>query len=101
MRFAEDVERQAPRFQKYLFVCENIREGGKTCCGPKSEGFVTYLKEAVKAKGLAGEIRVSRTGCLDVCAKGPNILVYPDNVWYSAVTRDDLDTILREQVDPL
>lgn len=95
------MNRQIPAFEKYLFVCENVRGGGKICCGPKSEGFVAYLKEYVNTKGLARRIRVSRTGCLDVCAKGPNILVYPDNVWYSAVTRADLDRILREQVDPL
>ncbi|MBI2346656.1 MAG: (2Fe-2S) ferredoxin domain-containing protein [Deltaproteobacteria bacterium] len=95
------MERRTATFQKYLFVCENVRDGGRVCCGPRSTGFVEYLKNYVKTKGLARKVRVSRTGCLDVCAKGPNILVFPDNVWYSAVTREDLDQILREQIDPL
>lgn len=95
------MQRQKPAFQKYIFVCENARAGGASCCGPAATGFVEYLRQYIKSKGLAGTIRVSRTGCLDVCANGPNIVVFPDNVWYAGVTRADLDAILREQVDPL
>lgn len=93
------MNRQPPQFQKYIFVCENVREAGKTCCGPRSEGFREYLKNYVKGKGLARFVRVSKAGCLDVCAKGPNILVFPDNVWYSGVTQGDLDAICHEHVD--
>ena len=50
----------------------------------------------VVERGLRPHIRVSRAGCLDRCGFGPNIMVFPDNTWYSRVTEADLDTILAD-----
>ena len=97
------MQKSAPQFQKYIFVCLHERgPGEEVSCGPKgAQLLLEKLKACVKEKKLTGKIRVSRTGCLDVCAKGPNILVYPDNVWYQGVTLDDLPTIIKEQIEPL
>ena len=84
-----------PRFQKYLFVCENERESG-ACCNPHGERIRENLKNAVKERGLAGKVRVSRSGCQDACEQGPNVLLMPDNKWFSRVSPDDLKTILDE-----
>ena len=91
------MQSSAPRFQKHLFVCENRRDGGKACCaGRGSENLRELLKNAVKAKGLDKSVRVSRSGCLDVCSEGPNVLLMPDNIWFSHVTEQDLDKILEK-----
>ncbi|MBI4433078.1 MAG: (2Fe-2S) ferredoxin domain-containing protein [Candidatus Omnitrophica bacterium] len=82
------------KFQKYLFVCENNRDAG-ACCGEKGSQLRELLKKAVKEKGLAGKIRVSRAGCLDVCADGPNVLLMPDNVWFKHVEAKDVEAILQ------
>ena len=84
---------QPPRARKYLFVCENKRQDG-TCCMPEGERIRERLKESIKAKGLP--VRVSRSGCLDLCAEGPNVLLMPDNKWFNRVSVDDLDGIVRE-----
>lgn len=84
-----------PRSQKYLFVCENRREDG-ACCMPEGARLRERLKEAVKKQGLAARVRVSRSGCLDLCADGPNVLLMPDNKWFSRVSVDDLEEIMRE-----
>lgn len=87
----------APRFQKHLFVCENQKDGGKACCaGRGSARLRELLKDAVKAKGLDRTVRVSRSGCLDACGDGPNVLLMPDNVWFSGVGERDLDEIVRK-----
>lgn len=83
-----------PRFKKYIFVCENKREEGD-CCGPESERLRELLKKAVKDLGLEASIRVSRTGCLDVCSEGPNVLLMPDNVWFKGVREEDIPNILK------
>lgn len=85
-------------FRKCLFVCENSRDNGATCCGPTAQGFRDYLKTAIKARGLAKEIRVAKAGCLDRCGDGPNIFVYPDGRWYSGVTQADLDHIIAQEI---
>lgn len=89
------MEAGKPAFQKYIFVCENERAEGK-CCAPEGSKLREILKSRVKEKGLASRIRVSRAGCLDVCAEGPNVLLMPDNVWFKRVGEKDLDEILRK-----
>ena len=52
------------------------------------------LKSAVKERGLAGQIRVSRSGCLDVCSEGPNVLLMPDDIWFKRVAASDVEAIV-------
>ncbi len=93
------MEISKPRFEKHLLVCENERETG-ACCGKKDSGALREaLKKRVKELGLSDRIRVSRTGCLDVCDEGPNILLMPDNVWFKCVELQDLSEIIRRTVD--
>ena len=35
----------------------------------------------VKALGFSRRVRVSKSGCQDLCAKEPNVMVFPDYVW--------------------
>ncbi len=94
------MEAVPPRFKKYLFVCENSRPEGD-CCAPEGTALRERLKEAVKMRGLARSVRVSRSGCLDVCAEGPNVLLMPDNVWFKRVADSDLETILARAAEGL
>ena len=89
------MQTRAPRARKYLFVCENSRENG-SCCMPQGERLRESLKKSVKEAGLSSLIRVSRAGCLDMCEEGPNILLMPDNKWFSRVGEGDLADILIE-----
>jgi len=87
------MEATDPRFEKYIFVCENERTDG-ACCMPAGVKIREELKKAVKERGLERTIRVSRTGCLDVCSEGPNVLLMPDNVWFKRVSKNDVEEIL-------
>jgi (2Fe-2S) ferredoxin len=88
------VEAVRPPFKKYLFVCENSRPEGD-CCSEAGANVREKLKSAVKAAGLASKLRVSRTGCLDSCMQGPNVLLMPDNVWFRRVGENDIPAILK------
>lgn len=95
------MEVTKPRFKKYLLVCENERVEG-TCCMPFGQKIRESLKQAVKKRDLEDLIRVSRTGCLDLCSEGPNVLLMPDNVWFKRVRAgDDLEKILNEAAKDL
>lgn len=86
-----------PRFKKYLLICENDRPEG-VCCMPLGTEIRESLKRSVKERGLSDRIRVSRSGCLDLCSEGPNVLLMPDNRWFKKVSLKDLDLILEEAV---
>ncbi len=96
------MENQPQPYEVLILVCTNERPDGKACCmdGPALE-IRERLKEEVKARGLKGRVRVSQTGCLDRCAFGPNVFVFPEGAWYSKVALEDIDAILARHVDPL
>ena len=91
---------QKSPFVKYIFVCENKREEG-ACCLPAGSELREALKKNVKEMGLASKIRVSKAGCLDVCSDGPNVLLMPDNVWFSHVSDADIQKIIQKAVEGL
>lgn len=89
------MEKAVPHLEKYVFVCENKKEAG-IFCGDTGEKIRTLLRDAVKARGLQGRIRVSKSGCLGACAEGPNVFVMPDSVWFKQVQPGDAEKILNE-----
>lgn len=83
-------------YRYHLFFCTNQREDGTACCAPHgAKQMRDYLKTKVKEAGLAGPggVRVNTAGCLDRCSLGPVLVVYPDDVWYTYVDREDMDEI--------
>ncbi len=81
-------------FEIHVFVCTS----GGTCPHQGSVAVHAYLKEAVARAGLKGKVRVNNSGCLDQCGHGPNLVMYPENVWYSHVTRDEAEVIFTEHI---
>ena len=56
------------------------------------------FKEKLAARGLKGRVRANQSGCLDQCEHGPNMVVYPDAVWYGRVTLADVDEIIESHI---
>lgn len=90
-----------PPLLRHVFVCENRREPGnpKGCCAAKGAVEVRdRLKQLVFDAGLRGRVRINSAGCLDQCAHGVTVVVYPEAVWYGGVTVEDVDELFREHV---
>ncbi len=88
-------------YRSHIFLCTNQRTNGKKSCqDADAEQMCQYLKKAIKSLGLSGKggIRVSRSGCLGRCAEGPVLVIYPEEVWYTYQSKEDIDEILFEQV---
>ena len=83
-------------FERHLFVCTS----GEYC--PHTDGDSQEIHRAFKAAvaeaGLRGRVRVNNSGCLDQCGHGPNAVVYPENVWYSHLTLEDVPVIVEEHL---
>jgi len=47
---------------------------------------------------IAGKVRINSAGCLDRCAQGPVIVVYPEAVWYTYVDQEDIDEIVESHL---
>ena len=84
-------------YQHHLFFCLNERKGGEACCTQHdAQAAFDHCKSRVKANGLAGPggVRVNKAGCLDRCAGGPVVVVYPEGIWYTFVDASDIDEIV-------
>ncbi|MDE2039368.1 MAG: (2Fe-2S) ferredoxin domain-containing protein [Elusimicrobia bacterium] len=90
------MDRKPQPYRRTVFVCVNKRGDGLACAneGRDGEAICAALKTGVKQAGLKGRVRVARSGCLDLCAKGPNLLVYPEGDWYSGVSLADVPALL-------
>ena len=89
------------KFERHIFVCANVRDASspRGCCDPAGQA---ELQKALKAKlaerGLKGRVRANKSGCLDQCEHGPNMVIYPEAVWYGGVRKEDLDEIVESHI---
>jgi len=90
-----------PGFEKHLFICGNYRVAGhpRGCCDPQREAALQKrFKKRLAERGLRATVRANQAGCLDQCEHGPNVVVYPDGVWYGGVTLEDVDEIIESHI---
>jgi len=90
-----------PKYEHHIFICGNQRPEGhpRGCCDPKAEAHLQKLfKQKLAARGLKGRVRANQSGCLDQCEHGPNIVIYPEAVWYGQVTEADIDEIIESHI---
>jgi (2Fe-2S) ferredoxin len=52
------------------------------------------MKARAKELGLK-DVRINTSGCLDRCELGPSMVIYPEGVWYTVRTREEVDEILQ------
>jgi (2Fe-2S) ferredoxin len=87
-------------YSRHVFCCTNVRPEGhpRGCCAGKgAEKLRNYLKVRAKEAGLR-DVRINAAGCLDRCEYGPNLVVYPEGVWYTYRSQADLDEILEKHL---
>ena len=89
------------KFQRHLFICINQRapDDPRGCCSASGgEEVASAFKQKLYDVGLKRIVRPNKSGCLDQCAMGVTVVVYPEAVWYGGVTVDDVDEIIREHI---
>lgn len=97
------MEKGEVPYEAIVFVCTNRREEGErvSCAdgGRPGDKVRDLLKARVGELGLKGRVRVSASGCMDLCEEGPNVMVFKrtgERVWYKGVSEADLPRILAE-----
>ena len=88
-------------FKCHVFFCTNKREGSDLCCEKSgASNLRAYAKAKIKELGLSGKnnIRINTAGCLDRCAEGPVMVIYPEETWYTYVDEFDIDEIIEQHL---
>ncbi len=89
-----------------VFVCTNQRDESDprgSCAARGSEQILDRLKELTHLHKLKGKVRVTRSGCLDFCAKGCTVAIFSEEhsireTWYTHVTPEDADALFEEHI---
>jgi (2Fe-2S) ferredoxin len=87
-------------YKAHVFVCTNEREPGhpRGCCKEKgSVDLRDYMKAKAKELGIKN-VRINNAGCLDRCELGPNMVIYPEGVWYRATNFEEVDEVLQKHL---
>lgn len=88
-------------FTHHIFVCCNTRAAGhpRGCCDPdRTEAIRNQFKVELKKRGLQAAARANFAGCLDQCEHGPNLVIYPQGIWYGGVQLEDVPRIIERTI---
>lgn len=89
------------KFRHHIFICTNEREPGdaRGCCKAKgADDVAAAFKQRLHAANLKRIVRANKAGCLDQCANGVTVVVYPEGTWYGHVTTADVDEIIERHI---
>ncbi len=85
-----------PKPAKHVFICAQQRPPGHprgSCqergCGDVWDEFLFQLQQ----RNCFDTVAITNTGCIGPCGSGPNVLVYPEGVFYGGVTKEDVAEI--------
>ncbi|NTW48571.1 MAG: (2Fe-2S) ferredoxin domain-containing protein [Chlorobiales bacterium] len=81
----------------HILVCASFRaQGGPQGICHKKDALqlLQYMQEGLSDRGMI-DVMISTTGCLNVCDRGPAMIVYPEGFWYGKIESEDMiDEIL-------
>ena len=90
-----------PKFDKHIFICTNDRgpdhpRGDCANCGG-NEIRMRFV-QLINQHGLKGKVRANKSGCLDVCEIGPVVVIYPQSIWYTGITVENVEEIFEKSI---
>lgn len=86
------INENANTSEKHILVC-----GGTGCTSSKSPVIIENLNKAIKENNITN-VKVIQTGCFGLCAKGPIVIVRPEDVFYALVKPEDAEEIINVHI---
>jgi (2Fe-2S) ferredoxin/predicted O-methyltransferase YrrM len=84
-------------FRYHVYACTQTKPEGVPCCSANgSVKVIEALRREIASADLNEKVQVTTCGSLGLCERGPNMVVYPEGVWYSGVTSEDVREIVTE-----
>lgn len=82
-------------FRYHVYACQQQKpEGVPSCPARGSLKMIDALRAEIGRRGLADTVQLTTCGSLGLCERGPNLVVYPDGVWYSGVSPEEVPEIV-------
>lgn len=84
-------------FETHLFVCELCQNP----CDPQQDPkkLRKAIKELCKLHSPDSKIRINGSGCLGMCEKGINAVLYPEGLWFHELQEKDVEMVAQMTLD--
>jgi len=78
--------------EKHILICH-----GTGCTSSKSPEILENFRRILKEKQIEN-VRVIKTGCFGLCAKGPIVIIRPEDTFYAMVKPEDCEEIIQTHI---
>jgi (2Fe-2S) ferredoxin len=86
-------------FKHHIFICTQSKPPMVPSCGATgSPEILDMFRKEIFNAGLENDVMVSSSGCIGLCTRGANVIVYPSGKWYTAVKADDVKKIVDDHI---
>ena len=86
------VNLKANTREKHILVCH-----GTGCTSSKSPKIIENFRKIIDEKDIKN-VRVIQTGCFGLCAKGPIVIIRPEDTFYAMVKPEDCEEIINTHI---
>ena len=78
--------------EKHILICQ-----GTGCTSSNSPEILDTFNKIIKEKDIKN-VRVIKTGCFGLCAKGPIVIIRPEDTFYAMVKPEDCEEIIQTHI---
>ncbi|MBD3168177.1 MAG: methyltransferase domain-containing protein [candidate division Zixibacteria bacterium] len=83
----------------HIYICTQEKPpGAPSCAANGAFDLLDKLQKEIVSLGLENEVQVTPCGSFGLCDRGPNMVIYPDGIWYSKLTPGDIPEIVEEHL---
>lgn len=86
------VNLKANTREKHILVCH-----GTGCTSSKSPEIIENFKKLIQERNIEN-VKVIQTGCFGLCAKGPIVIIRPEDVFYAMIKSEDCEEIINTHI---
>ena len=86
------VNLKANTREKHILVCH-----GTGCTSSKAPKIIENFRKLIEVKKIEN-VRVIQTGCFGLCAKGPIVIIRPEDTFYATVKPEDCEEIINTHI---
>ncbi len=89
------------KIKYHVFFCSGAH-CGKCCNAERGAVSLKYLRKRLKELKLyenaTPSVMLTQVQCLDVCQKGPHMLIQPDGVWYMSCSPEVIERVIQNHL---
>lgn len=82
-------------YLQHVLVCTDDKS---KACRKGGPAVLKAFQAAIKARRLHREVLVTAISHVGGCSLGPNVIVYPDGIWYGLVEVEDVNEIIERHL---